>query len=144
MSVNKVIVLGNLGNVPEVKYLEGGLVIANFSIATSEKYKNKSGEVVESLEWHRLVAYNNIAKIVEKYLVKGSQVYIEGRLKTRAWDDDKNIKRYTTEIIVENLQMLGGKKETQQTSTPGATSATPKPEEPRPEVNNEPQDDLPF
>lgn len=108
--INKVILVGNLGKDPEVRYLEGGTAVANFPIATSETYKDKtSGERKTITEWHNIVLWRGLAEIAEKYLKKGSQVYIEGKLKTRQWQDKDGNNRYTTEIVGDNLQMLGKK-----------------------------------
>ena len=110
-SVNKVILIGNLGRDPEVRYTANGLAVANITIATSEVWKDKqSGENQERTEWHRVVLYQRLAEIVGEYLRKGSKVYIEGRLQTRKWQDKTTGQdRYTTEIIADSLQMLDGK-----------------------------------
>ena len=107
--VNKVILVGNLGKDPEVRYLEGGIAVARFSLATSESYKDKSGNKVEQTEWHNIVLWRGLAEIAEKYLKKGMQIYVEGRLRTRAWEDKDKNKRYTTEIVGDNMTMLGRK-----------------------------------
>lgn len=107
--VNKVILVGNLGKDPEVKHLDSGVVVANFSIATSESYKNKQGEKVENTEWHNIVVWKGLAEIAEKYLKKGAKVYLEGSIKTRKWEDSDGKTRYATEIIGHNLVMLGKK-----------------------------------
>lgn len=106
-SVNKVILIGRLGKDPEVRYTNENVAVANFTVATSETYKDKNGERQESTEWHNIVAWRSLAEIVEKYLRKGKLVYIEGKLRTRAWDDKEGVKRYTTEIVAENMTMLG-------------------------------------
>ena len=107
-SINKVILIGNLGKDPEVRHLEKGAVVANFSIATSETYKDrKTGEKVSQTEWHNIVAWRGLAEIAERYLKKGQKVYIEGKLKTRSWQDQDGNNRYSTEIITDNLTMLG-------------------------------------
>jgi len=107
-SVNKVILIGNLGKDPEVRHLENGAAVANFSIATSENYKDrKTGEKVSQTEWHNIVAWRGLAEIAEKYLKKGAKVYIEGKLKTRTWQDKEGNNRYSTEVITDNLTMLG-------------------------------------
>ena len=107
-SINKVILIGNLGKDPEVRHLENGAVVANFSIATSETYKDrKTGEKVSQTEWHNIVAWRGLAEIAERYLKKGQKVYIEGKLKTRTWQDQDGNNRYSTEIITDNLTMLG-------------------------------------
>ncbi len=107
-SINKVILIGNLGKDPEVRHLENGACVANFSIATSENYKDrKTGEKVSQTEWHNIVVWRGLAEVTEKYLKKGDKVYIEGKLKTRSWKDQDGNNRYTTEIIADNLTMLG-------------------------------------
>ena len=108
MSVNKVILLGRLGKDPEVRTLESGKKVATFSLATSETYKDKSGNKQESTEWHNIVLWEGLAGIVEQYCKKGDQVYISGSIRTRSWEKDGE-KRYTTEILGRELQMLGGK-----------------------------------
>jgi single-strand DNA-binding protein len=106
--VNKVILIGNLGKDPEVRYTPSGATVANFSIATSEEWTDKgSGEKQERTEWHRIVAWRRLGEICGEYLHKGSQVYIEGRLQTKAWEDRDGNKRYTTEVVAQNMQMLG-------------------------------------
>ena len=106
-SVNKVILLGNLGRDPEVRYTPGGDAVASMSIATTESWKDKSGQRQEKTEWHNVVMYRRLAEIAGEYLKKGSQVYIEGRLQTRKWQDKQGNDRYTTEISADHLQMLG-------------------------------------
>jgi len=111
-SVNKVILLGNVGKDPEVKFLPSGQAVANFSIATSERYKDKAGEWQERTEWHNLVAYARLAEIIRDYVKKGSKLYAEGRLTTRSWDDkDTGKKVYRTEIVLAELSLLSGKGE---------------------------------
>ena len=109
--VNKVILVGNLGKDPEVRYLEGNVPVAKFSLATTESYKNKEGNRVEQTEWHNVVLWRGLAEIAEKYLRKGSSVYIEGKIRSRSWDDKEGVKRYTTDIVAENMVMLGKKGE---------------------------------
>jgi single-strand DNA-binding protein len=107
--VNKVIIIGRLGRDPEVRYTQDGRAIANFSVATSEEWKDKEkGEKKERTEWHRIVAFGRLGEICGEYLAKGRQVYIEGRLQTRSWEKD-NVTRYTTEIVASNMQMLESK-----------------------------------
>lgn len=108
-SVNKVILVGNLGRDPEVRYMPSGDAMANLSLATTDTWKDKGGEKQERTEWHRVVMFGKQAEIAGEYLKKGSQVYIEGRLQTRKWTDKSNIERYTTEIIADRMQMLGGR-----------------------------------
>ena len=112
MSVNRVILVGNLGKDPEIRDLQSGDKVATFPLATSESYKNKEGQRVNQTEWHNLVLWRGLAKIAEQYLNKGSMVYVEGKLRTRTWEDkEKGITRYSTEVVVDNLKMLGGKKD---------------------------------
>lgn len=108
-SVNKAIVLGNIGRDPEVRYAPSGAAVCNISVATSRSWKNKDGEKCEETEWHRIVAYDKLAEIIGQYLKKGSSAYFEGRLKTRKWTDKDGAEKYTTEIVAEQMQMLGGK-----------------------------------
>jgi single-strand DNA-binding protein len=108
--VNKAIIVGNLGRDPEVRYSANGNAIANVTIATTESWKDRqSGERQEKTEWHRVVFFSRLAEIAGEYLKKGSQVYIEGRLQTRKWEDRDGIERYTTEIVANEMQMLGGR-----------------------------------
>jgi single-strand DNA-binding protein len=107
--VNKVILVGNLGNDPEVKYMPNGNAVANLSIATSESWKDQQGQMQERTEWHRLVAYRKTAEIIGEYCRKGSQIYIEGKLQTRKWQDQDGNDRYTTEVVINEMQMLGGR-----------------------------------
>lgn len=110
--VNKVIIVGHLGNDPEMRSMPNGEQVANISVATSESWKDKNtGELKETVEWHRIVLYRRLAEIAGQYLKTGSQVYIEGRLKTRKWQDSNGQDRYTTEIQGDNLQMLGGRQD---------------------------------
>lgn len=110
--VNKVILIGNLGNDPEVRYLPTGGAVANFTIATSESWTDKAtNEKKEQTEWHRIVIYQRLAEIAGEYLRKGSKVYLEGKLKTRKWQDQQGVERYTTEIVCNELQMLDGKQD---------------------------------
>ena len=108
--VNKVILVGNLGRDPEIKYTASGAAIANITIATSESWNDKqTGEKVEKTEWHRVVAFQRLAEIMGEYLKKGSQVYIEGKLQTRKWQDQSGADRYSTEVVASDMQMLGGR-----------------------------------
>ena len=107
-SVNKVILIGNLGKDPDVRHLENGASVANFPIATSENYKDrKTGEKVSQTEWHNIVVWRGLADIAERFLKKGDKIYIEGKLRTRSWQDQEGNNRYTTEVIADNLTMLG-------------------------------------
>lgn len=108
-SLNKVMLIGNLGKDPDIRYTEGGTAVANFSLATAEKYKNKAGDYEEKTEWHNITAWGKLAEICGDYLAKGKQVYIEGRLETRKWTDKEGNDRYTTGINADKMVMLGGK-----------------------------------
>ncbi len=134
--VNKVILIGNLGANPEVKYLSNGTTVANFRMATTENRVNRSGEKTTVTEWHRIVAFGRLAEICGEYLNKGKQVYVEGRLRTRSWEDKDGNRRWTTEIVATQMQMLGA-----------APSETPAPGK-EIEIDQEgipgPDDDVPF
>jgi single-strand DNA-binding protein len=107
--VNKVILVGNIGQDPEVRYMPNGNAVANLSLATSESWKDQQGQMQERTEWHRLTMYRRLAEIAGEYLRKGSQIYVEGKLQTRKWQDQQGQDKYTTEIIVDQMQMLGGR-----------------------------------
>lgn len=109
MSVNKVILVGNLGADPEVRYASSGTAVCNFTMATTRTYKDKQGERRDETEWHRVVAFGRTAEVCGEYLKKGRQVYIEGRLQTRKWQDKDGNDRWTTEIVTETMQMLGSR-----------------------------------
>lgn len=109
MSVNRVILIGNLTKDPEQRFTGSGTAVCNFSLATNEKYKDKSGEWQERAEFHNIVAWSKLAEICGKYLKKGKQVYIEGRIQTRSYDDKSGNKKYITEIVADQMQMLGGR-----------------------------------
>jgi single-strand DNA-binding protein len=106
--VNKVIIVGNLGNDPEIRYMPNGNAVANLSLATSESWKDQQGQTQERTEWHKVTMYRRLAEVAGEYLKKGSQIFIEGKLQTRKWQDQSGNDRYTTEIIADNMQMLGG------------------------------------
>ncbi|MTI31473.1 single-stranded DNA-binding protein [Xanthovirga aplysinae] len=145
VGVNKAILIGRLGKDPEIRHLESGVAVANFTLATSESYtKRETGQKVEQTEWHNIVAWRRLAEITEQYLKKGSLVYIEGKITTRQWDDKEGNKRYTTEIVAQNLSMLDTKGQVAEgTSSPSASinSGATQPASPL-EENTE--DDLPF
>jgi single-strand DNA-binding protein len=107
--INKVIIVGNLGDDPQVRYMPNGNAVANISVATSESWKDQQGQQQERTEWHRIVIFGKLAEIAGEYLRKGSQVYLEGKLQTRKWTDQSGVERYTTEIVADNMQMLGRK-----------------------------------
>ena len=121
--VNKVILVGNLGKDPEVRHLESGVMVANFPLATTESYKDRNtGERRQVTEWHNVVLWRGLAEVTEKYLKKGNQVYVEGKLRTRSWTDQEGNTRYTTEVIADNMTMLGGRPA--EASTTPASSVT--------------------
>lgn len=130
-SLNKATIIGRLGADPDVRNTQTGTAVATLSVATSEKYKDKSGELIEKTQWHRITAWGRLAEICQKYLKKGSLAYFEGPIETREWTDKEGVKRYTTEIKALNMQMLGGKSE---------------PDAPReaPSLPDNIDDDLPF
>lgn len=154
--VNRVTILGNLGNDPEVKYLPSGSAIANLTVATSESWNDKAtGEKKENTEWHRVVLFGKLADVAGEYLRKGSQVYIEGQLRTRKWTDNAGVEKYTTEVVVGMngvMQMLGGKQESKPQQSGCGQPQQPKPQQqqskPAPSVSHEPptdlSDDIPF
>ena len=109
MSVNKVILVGNLGKDPELRYTPSGTAVCTFSLATTDRFKNKQGEQQERTEWHNIVVWAGLAEICGKYLTKGKQIYIEGRIQTRDWEDKEGVKRYTTEIVASQMIMLGSR-----------------------------------
>jgi single-strand DNA-binding protein len=131
--VNKVILVGNLGKDPEVRHLEGGTAVANFTLATTEVYKDKAGNRQEQTEWHNVVVWRGLAEIAEKYLKKGMTIYVEGRLRTRSWDDKEGHKRYTTEVVGDTFTILSKKEITSSPGTEDHNSSLPKT-----------GDDLPF
>ncbi len=142
--VNKVILVGHVGKDPEVRYFDSGNANAKFSLATSETYKDKNGQKVDSTEWHNVVVWGKLAEIVEKYVRKGKLLYIEGRIKTRSYDQD-NQKKYITEIVADQMTMLGGSgrgeggNEYSQAPSMKMAQTTP-----LPAATSEPTDDLPF
>ena len=150
--INKVILVGNVGNDPEVRYMPNGNAVANVSIATSESWKDKgTGEQQERTEWHRVVFFNRLGEIVEQYVKKGSKLYVEGRLQTRSWDQD-GVKRYSTEIVANEMQMLdsrGGQSDSdygQQRSAPPQQSSGGGGGSQQPQAGNFDNfdDDIPF
>ena len=112
--VNKAILIGRLGRDPEVRYTPDGAMVTNFTLATDESYKDKNGEKVQKTEWHRIVAFGKLAEICGNYLIKGKLVFVEGRIQTRSWEDKDGVKRFTTEIIAGNMQMLDSKGQARQ------------------------------
>jgi len=147
MSVNKVILVGNAGKDAEVRYIESGVAVATFSLATSETFIAKSGEKVTNTEWHNIVAWRGTAEMAGKYITKGRQLYIEGRIRTRSYDDKDGVKKYATEIVADNIQLLGRKEEGGSSNAP--STSYQKQESSANNENSEfeaaePTDDLPF
>lgn len=152
--INKVILVGNLVKDPEVRHLESGTAVANFPIATSETYTDKSGQKVTQTEWHNVVLWRRNAEVAEKFLSKGRQVYIEGKLRTRNWTDRDGNTRYTTEVVGDLIQLLGSRPDeggAPRTESPAQAASTPAAAQPQAAASNEPQlapgtpeDDLPF
>ena len=134
--VNKVILIGYVGADPEVRHMDGGLSVASFRLATTEYYKDKTGNRVEQVEWHNIVCWRALAEITEKYVKKGSQVYVEGRLRTRQYEDKEKHKRTVTEIYADVINLLGSKRD---------ANEAPKPQNFTPQANNPSKtEDLPF
>lgn len=129
--VNKVILIGNVGSDVDIKSLNNDIKVANIRLATSEKFRNKSGETVERTEWHNIVLWRGLAEVAEKYVKKGMRLYVEGRIRTRSWDDQNGVKRYTTEIYADNMQMLSFKDNAEANELPDVPQQTE-------------TDDLPF
>jgi single-strand DNA-binding protein len=138
--VNKAILIGNLGKDPELRYTPGGQAVASFSLATGEKWRDKDGVMQDRTEWHNIVVWGRQAEIAKEYLAKGRQVYVEGRIQTRSWEDKDGNKRYTTEIVAQKLSFLGSRGDQAGGETPsGEAPASP------PEADlTEEDDDLPF
>ena len=146
-SVNKVILIGNLGKDPEVRHLENGAVVANFSIATSETYMDKNtGQKVENTDWHDIVVWRGLAEVVEKYVKKGHKVYVEGKLKKRSWQDKEGITRYSTEVIADEMTMLSspGQKAPDTQKDPYNSAGTPDTPSKVDDIIKNDKDDLPF
>ncbi len=140
--VNKVILVGNLGKDPEVRYLDSGVAVANFTLATTENYKNKQGERVSQTEWHNIVLWRGLAEVAENWLKKGSSIYVEGKIRTRKWEDKEGVTRYTTEILGDNMTMLGGNRSSEEVNSSNKEN-TNKEGDNSNNIANE-SDDLPF
>lgn len=140
--VNKVILVGNLGKDPEVRHLENGRAVANFSLATSETYKNREGERVTQTEWHNIVLWGGLAELAEKYLKKGNQIYLEGKITNRSYEDKDGVQKYITEVVGREMTFLGGKPSSGEgvmdTGSSTASNAT------APATSENEIDDLPF
>lgn len=136
-SINKVILIGRLGGAPELRYTANGKAVASFKVATNEQWTGKDGEKEERTEWHRIVAWGRLGEICGEYLKKGTQVYLEGRIQTRSWEDKEGVKRYTTEIVAQTMQMLSP-------STKAGTASSTDEKFPSEEPISIPEDDIPF
>ncbi|MES2285068.1 MAG: single-stranded DNA-binding protein [Bacteroidota bacterium] len=133
IALNKVILVGNLGKDPEVRHLEGGVAVASFTLATSESYKDKSGQLIEQTEWHNIKVWRGLAESAEKYLKKGMSIYVEGKLRTRSWDDKDGHKRYMTEIVGDTFTILSKKEGNSPSKNDNDTN-----------IGSKTGDDLPF
>jgi single-strand DNA-binding protein len=142
-SINKIILIGNLGQDPELRYTSSGVAVASFSMATSESWKDQDGNAQEKTQWHKLVAWRKLAEIVGEYLKKGSKVYVEGRIQYRSYDDKNGVKRDITEIVVDQMLMLDSKGASH-TNASSAGSAAPSLQQPVEESGPDKVDDLPF
>ena len=139
-SINKVMLIGNLGKDPEMKYMTSGDAIANLTLATTENWKDKAGEKQEKTEWHRVSMFGRLAEIAGEYLKKGASIYIEGKLQTRKWQDKEGNDRYTTEIVANEMKMLGGKPGADRQERESHTPSAPKERQPGEDM----EDDIPF
>lgn len=146
MSVNKVILVGNVGKDPDVRYLENNVCVASFPLATTERgYTTQSGiQVPDKTEWHNIVLWRGLAEIAEKYIRKGSQLYIEGKIRTRSYEDQNKVRRYTTEIYADNLELLGRRADTTVTTTQTTEQTQQTTQESNVANGNNSADDLPF
>ena len=135
--LNKVLIIGNLGSDPEIKYTQAGSPVANLSVATSERWKDKNtGEQKEQVEWHRVVIFGRLAEIAEQYLKKGSKIFVEGKLQTRDWEDSEGKKRYTTEVVAREMTMLDSKGDSMESSSSASSASKPN--------NDKFEEDIPF
>lgn len=153
MSLNKVMLIGNVGADPNVRYLEGNAKVASFTLATTERYKDRNGEQRENTEWHNIVAWRSTADVVENYVKKGTQLYVEGKIRTRNYTDQTGVKKYITEITADTIQMLGRKSDDASSAASSASAPVAAPvkevkapvyEAPQQVANDGPEDDLPF
>lgn len=148
MSINKVILVGNVGKDPEVRHLESGVSVANFTLATSESYTNKAGEKVTTTEWHNIVCWRGLATVAENYIKKGSQIYVDGKIKTRSYDAPDGSKRYVAEIYADTVQLLGKKGDVVPVAEAGKPGLSPVANEPNEQFSygkeDKEVDDLPF
>jgi single-strand DNA-binding protein len=144
-SVNKVIIVGNIGRDPETRVLPSGDSLTNISVATSDRYKDKAtGEMKETTEWHRITFFGKLAEIAGQYLKKGSQVYVEGKLRTRKYTDQAGVEKYSTEIVADSMQMLGGKMDSSGGSAPSSSKERPEITSSASSSLGQMDDDIPF
>ena len=143
-SLNKVILIGNLGADPEMRYTPSGRAVVNFRMATTRQWNTQDGERREETEWHRIVAFSKLAEICGQYLKKGAPVYVEGRLQTRSWEDQSGMKRYMTEIVANEMQMLSARQQSEVASDAPGGIGKPATEEPPSSPGTDSDDDLPF
>jgi single-strand DNA-binding protein len=144
MGVNKVILVGNLGANPEMRYTQGGQPVANLRLATTERWTDKNGQKQEQTEWHRVVVFGKQAEICNQYLTKGRQIYVEGRIRTRQWQDQQGQKRYSTEVVAVTIQMLGSRAEGGAPPREESMGAMPPDEPVASDFGGGPDDDIPF
>jgi single-strand DNA-binding protein len=158
MALNKVLLIGNVGKDPEIRHLQGGASVATITLATSERYKDRNGESRELTEWHTIIAWRQLADLAENYIRKGSQIFVEGRIRSRSWDDQNGQKRYVTEIQADSIQLLGkrgdGAAPAPAQSNYGGYNAPAQPQNPQPQqttpmvnpadLTDDGADDLPF
>jgi single-strand DNA-binding protein len=146
MGVNKVILVGNLGANPEMRFTQGGQAVANLRLATTERWTDRNGQKQEQTEWHRVVVWGKQAEICGQYLTKGRQIYVEGRIRTRQWQDQQGQKRFTTEIVAQTVQMLGPRPEgaPREDAPREDAGATVPPDEATADFGGGPDDDIPF
>ena len=142
--VNKVFLIGRLGADPEVRYTPEGTMVTSFRLATDEQWKDKSGQKVQRTEWHRIVTFGKLAEICGNFLSKGKLIFVDGRIRTQSWEDKEGNKRYTTEIVAANMQMLDSKGQGKGQEPAGSAGEDRFPSEPNPGVNVIPEDDVPF
>ena len=141
-TLNKVMLIGRLGQDPELKYTTSGTALVTLSVATNTAYKGQDGNLVENTEWNRVVAWRKTAEVISNYAKKGTRVYVEGRLQTRSWEDQNGVKKYMTEIVADSIQLLETKGEAQSGGRSEGPSTPPEPDMPEP--TTEEADDLPF
>lgn len=148
--VNRVVLIGNLGREPDIQHIEGNIAVAKFPLATTETYKDKNGTLVSQTEWHTVVLWRGLAELAQKYLHKGSLVFIEGRLRNRSWEDQGKVRRFSTEIVADNMVMLDKRKDNGEFSQGGDNSGDSVSSFPQPDSNygsgsaNGDKDNLPF